>query len=98
RRLRSGSGCRPVASGALFPYRARSVPVQPVGQCLDPGGDVPADQAHALDPVDAAVRGLIGVPAFEPRTGDRIDVRLPAEEDDHVDLAHELWIDGGGDL
>ena len=40
----------------------------------DAGGDVVADQAHALDAVDAALGRFVGVPVLEPGAGHWVDV------------------------
>lgn len=39
------------------------------GECLDAGVDVVADDSHALDAVDAAQGGFVGVPALDAGVG-----------------------------
>jgi hypothetical protein len=54
-----------------------------------------ADQAHALDPVDAAQRGFAGVPNAHRRAcGWRIEAGLGADDDDKVGGVDQL----GGEL
>jgi hypothetical protein len=53
----------------------------------DAFSDVVADEAHAFDAFDAAFGGLVSVPALEPGARYRLDVSLPPESDNNVDIA-----------
>jgi hypothetical protein len=44
------------------------------------------DLAHSFDAIDAAFRGFVGVPAFEPSARSRVDVRISPESDDYVNV------------
>jgi hypothetical protein len=54
---------------------------------LDSCGDVVADQAHALDAVDAALGGLVGVPVAQLDAVRDVDLGLAGECDDQVDAS-----------
>jgi hypothetical protein len=65
-----------------------------VEEVVDAGGDVVADQPHALDAVDAALLGFVGVPVLELRSGGRLNVGLATQRHHDVDVAKKLRIDG----
>ena len=73
-----------------------------VGELLDGGGDVVANQSHPVDAVDAALGGFIGVPVLEPGTRNRVDMGLQAQRHNEIDLAHQGRVDQlrvfGGDV
>src|SRR5690625_1126758 len=60
--------------------------------------DVVADQAHRLDPVDAALGGFSGGPGVDDADYglDRFDPGLPAQDHDPIDAALHARIDGSG--
>ena len=72
---RSRSRCRPARAAAdssnhaahfRLSRSARKVSSsESVCECFDPAGDVMADQTHAVDPVDAAFGGFVGVPDLD---------------------------------
>ena len=51
---------------------------------LDDGGDVVAHEAHPLDPVDAPLRRLVGVPVDQRDAVRGVDDGFPAESDHQV--------------
>ena len=57
---------------------------QACGQFDYAAGDVVADQAHTIQTVDAAEKGLVDVPDFDGGVADGVDVRLGAYHDDQV--------------
>lgn len=61
-----------------------------------PRGDVIADQAHALDAIDATFRWLVGVPTLELSAGGWFDAGLSPEDDDDVDVTQQLRVNGFG--
>ena len=58
--------------------------------------DVVTDEAHALDAVDAAFGGFVGVPVLEAGSGKGVDVGFAPQCDDDVDVAGQLQVDGFG--
>src|SRR4051794_8504767 len=48
---------------------------QPAPQVLDPGGDVVAEEAHALKAFDATLGRLVGPPRLVPRSASLVDPR-----------------------
>jgi len=62
-----------------------------VCQRFDASVDVVADQAYAVDTVDAAVGGFVGVPVLQfdanEDANEDVDGDVPAEGDDEVDGA-----------
>ena len=63
---------------------------QGVGKVVDPAGDVVADEAHALDPVDAAFGWFVGVPNLRRCATDEVNLGVAAEHDDSVRRADEV--------
>lgn len=62
---------------------------------FDARGDVVADQAHALDAVDAAQRRFVGVPPFDGAVGG-VDGGFVAENDNQVDPPQQVGSIGWG--
>ena len=58
--------------------------------------DVVTDEAHALDAVDAAFGGFVGVPVLEAGSGKGVDVGFAPQCDDDVDVAGQLQVNGFG--
>src|SRR6476469_535240 len=62
------------------------------------GGDVVADQPHALDPVNTALGGFVGVPDLEAGSGNVLHAGFAPECDHDVNVADQLWVNKFGCL
>jgi hypothetical protein len=68
------------------------------GEGFDAGVDVVADQAHALDAVDAAFGGFVGVPVLQLDAVGNLHRGVATEGDDEVDRSQQVGVDGSGGL